>query len=92
MLLTFLDPVDPPVLQYLHILVPDLADPFNSLREMQSSAGDYFRVTESASVSLAIEEIPQCNSQIDLHAGCNWIGGPCAVSPVETALESIARH
>jgi len=72
------------------VFIPDLPDPFNSLREMHSSVGYYLRVTDPATINLIVEGIPQCNSSIDLHAGWNWIGGPCSPYPITTALESIA--
>lgn len=75
------------------VYVPTLAESFNTLREIHSATGYYLRVTGTTSVSLLVEGIAQdCSVPVQLHAGWNWIGAPCAETPTATALQSIAGH
>jgi len=75
------------------VYVPSLPDPFNTMRELHSATGYYLRVTGSTSVSLLVDGIAQpCTSPKQLHAGWNWIGAPCAVTPTATALQNINGH
>lgn len=75
------------------IYVPSLPPEFNTLKELHSATGYYLRVTGTTSVSLLVEGIAQaCSEPKELHAGWNWIGAPCEVTPTATALLSIEGH
>jgi len=72
------------------IYSPSLPDTFNTLKELHSAAGYYLRVNDTSSVSLLVEGLDQsCSTPKELHAGWNWIGAPCEVTPTATALQSI---
>jgi hypothetical protein len=78
------------VLSEYGVYVPSLSDPFNTLRELHSANGYYLRLTGTTSVSLLVEGILQsCDEPKELHTGWNWIGAPCSITPIETALQSI---
>lgn len=75
------------------IYVPTLPDEFNTLRELHTANGYYIRITGTTSVSLLVEGIAQdCSTPKELHAGWNWIGAPCALTPTAEALQSIAGY
>jgi len=75
------------------VYVPSLPPEFNTLKELHSAIGYYLRVTGTTSVSLLVEGIAQaCSEPKELHAGWNWIGAPCEVTPTATALLSIEGH
>ncbi len=72
------------------IYSPSLPDTFNTLKELHSAAGYYLRVNDTTSVNLLVEGLDQpCSAPKELHAGWNWIGAPCEVTPTATALQSI---
>lgn len=75
------------------VYVPTLPDNFNTLREMHSTNGYYIRVNGTTSVTALIEGMQQpCDNPKALHAGWNWIGGPCQPTPTAVALASIEGH
>lgn len=72
------------------VYVPTIPHEFNTLKELHSSNGYYVRVNGTTSVSLLVEGIQQpCDKPKELHAGWNWIGAPCSITPTPTALASI---
>lgn len=72
------------------VYVPTIPHEFNTLKELHSSNGYYVRVNGTTSVSLLVEGIQQpCDRPKELHAGWNWIGAPCSITPTPTALASI---
>ena len=72
------------------IYSPTLPDQFNTLKEMHAWMGYYVRVTGTTSVSVQLDGIQMaCDKPIPLHAGWNWIGGPCQITDIVTALQSI---
>lgn len=75
------------------IYVPTLPNEFNTLRELHTTNGYYIRVTGTTSVSLLVEGLAQdCSTPKQLHAGWNWIGAPCAITPTAEALQSISGY
>ncbi len=75
------------------IYIPSLPDEFNTLNELHAANGYYIRVTGATSVSLLIEGLAQdCSAPKQLHAGWNWIGAPCAITPTADALQSISGY
>lgn len=75
------------------IYVPTLPDEFNTLRELHTANGYYIRITGTTSVSLLVEGLAQdCSTPKQLHAGWNWIGAPCAITPTAEALQSITGY
>lgn len=51
------------------------------------------RVNSPTSINLLVEGIEQdCAAPKELHAGWNWVGAPCAITPTATALQSITSH
>ncbi len=70
--------------------VPTIPSEFNTLKELHATNGYYVRITGSTSVNLLVDglQVP-CNQPKELHAGWNWIGAPCSVTPTATALASI---
>lgn len=75
------------------IYSPTLPDTFNTLKELHSAVGYYLRVNDTTSLSLLVDGLSQpCSAPKELHAGWNWIGAPCNVTPTATALQSIAGY